>query len=190
MIDYFSVVQQPRRPWLDPTELKQKYQELTLTGHPDRQRSKEPASDFAIINEAYRVLSDPKLRLQHLLNLEGRDPDANQALPQELVQLFGEIGTFLQDIDRLLEKLRTRNNALSKSLLQSDILKAQQRATEVSDQLEKLYANASDELRRLDALWDKQRERIVEDLKTLYHRFAYLGRWIDQIRERQFQLSV
>ena len=190
MIDYFAALQQPRRAWLDPEELKQKYQELTLTSHPDRQRSKEIGPDFAIINEAYRVLSDPKLRLQHLLNLEGHDPSASQSLPQELVQLFSEIGTFVQDTDGLLERLKSANSALSKSLLQSDILKAQLRAAEVSDQLEELYANALDELRRLDALWDKEREQIVYDLKRLYHRFAYLGHWMDQIQERQFQLSV
>jgi curved DNA-binding protein CbpA len=190
MIDYFAALQQLRCAWLDPEELKQKYQELTLTTHPDRQRSQGPAMDFAVVNEAYRILSDPKSRLQHLLSLEGHNPSAEQAIPEELLQSFGKIGTFVQEIDRLLEKLRSADSALAKSLLRSDILNAQQRASELSDQLENLYSNALDELKRLDALWDERPGELIEDFAKLYHRFAYLGRWMDQIRERQFRLSA
>ena len=190
MTDYFAVLEQPRRAWLYPEELKQKYQELTLAAHPDRQRSQEPVFDFAVVNEAYRILSDPKSRLQHLLSLEGHDPSAKQAIPQELVEVFGEIGSFVQEADGLLEKIRGANSALAKSLLRSDILNAQQRAAELSGQLQKLYADALDELKRLDALWDERPGKLIEDFAKLYHRFAYLGRWMDQIRERQFQLSA
>jgi len=189
MIDYFAALQQPRRAWLDPEELKQKYQELTLAAHPDRGPT-GPSLDFAEINEAYRVLSDPKRRLQHLLSLEGHDPSAKQSIPEELLQTFGKIGTFVQEIDRSLEKLRSADSALAKSLLRSDILNAQQRAGELSDQLQKLYTNALDELKRLDALWDDRPGELIEDFAKLYHRFAYLGRWMDQVRERQFQLSI
>jgi curved DNA-binding protein CbpA len=190
MTDYFAALQQPRRGWLDPEELKQKYQELTLAAHPDRQRSQEPAFDFAVVNEAYRILSDPKSRLQHLLSLEGHDPSAKQTIPQELVEVFGEIGTFVQEADGRLEKVRSANTALAKSLLRSDILNAQQRAGELSDQLQNLYTNALDELKRLDASRDERPRELIQDFTKLYHRFAYLGRWRDQIRERQFQLSI
>jgi curved DNA-binding protein CbpA len=189
MTDYFAVLQQPRRAWLDPEELQQKYQELTLAAHPDRGPT-EPSLDFAEINEAYRVLSNPKQRLQHLLSLEGHDPSAKRALPEELLKIFGKIGTFVQEIDRLLEKIGSANTALAKSLLRSEILNAQQRASELSHQLQKLYADALDELKRLDALWDERPRKLIEDFAKLYHRFAYLGRWMDQIRERQFQLSI
>jgi curved DNA-binding protein CbpA len=189
MIDYFALLQQPRRPWLDAEQLKQKHQQLTLTAHPDRQGSNEPALDFAVVNEAYRVLSDPKLRLQHLLSLEGHDPGA-QVTPYELTELFAKTGTFVQDIDPLLEKLRATNSALSKSLLRPEVLEAQKRAGDILDQLQKLYTNALDELKRLDASRHEQAGELIEDLTKLYRRFAYLGRWMDQVRERQFQLSI
>jgi curved DNA-binding protein CbpA len=190
MTDYFTALQQPRRPWLDLEELKQKYQELTLKEHPDRRRDQAPGLDFAIINEAYCTLTDPKSRLHHLLSLEGHDRLGNQSVPEELVQLFGQIGAFIQNIDGLLEKFRTSQTSLSKSLLQPDILKAQQRATELSDELKKLYSKALDELKRVDAVSGERPREVIEDLKKLYYRFAYLGRWRDQVRERQFQLSV
>jgi hypothetical protein len=37
MTDYFALLQQPRQPWLEPEQLKQKYQQLTLASHrPDK----------------------------------------------------------------------------------------------------------------------------------------------------------
>src|SRR5437588_12934743 len=98
MIDYFALLQQPRRPWLDPEQLKQKHQQLTLATHPDRPSANKPLRDFAAINEAYRVLNDPKLRLQHFLNLEGHRPAGDQSIPRELADFFAKIGTLVQHI--------------------------------------------------------------------------------------------
>jgi curved DNA-binding protein CbpA len=190
MIDYFALLQQPRRPWLDPERLKQKHQQLTLAAHPDRPGSNKPALDFAAINEAYRVLSDPKLRLQHLLSLEDRNPVAGGIMPHELTELFTETGTLIQQSNRLLEKLRNTTSALSKSLLRSDVLRAQKRTSELVEQLQNLYDNATRELQRLDAMWNDGPQELSDDLTKLYYRFAYLGRWIEQLREAQFQLSV
>ena len=191
MIDYFAALQQPRRPWLDPAELKKQHQELTLSEHPDRHQGKVCPSAFATVNDAYRVLSDPKLRLQHLLNLEGHSPRPNQSVPTELMQLFAPIGSLIQDTDRLLESIRTKNSALGKSLLQPDLLNLQQRASNLFEQLQTLYAKALDELRQVDVLWqDAACESIIAKLQKLHQHFAYLGRWMDQIRERQFQLSI
>jgi curved DNA-binding protein CbpA len=190
MIDYFALLQQPRRPWLDPEQLKQKHQQLTLAAHPDREGSNRPALNFAAINEAYRVLSDPKLRLQHLLSLEDRAPVAGRVMPHELTELFTETGTLIQESNRLLEKLRNTTSALSKSLLRSDVLKAQKRTSELVEQLQNLYENAMGDLQKLDAMWNDGPQELSDDLTKLYYRFAYLGRWIEQLREAQFQLSV
>jgi curved DNA-binding protein CbpA len=189
-IDYFVLLQAPRRPWLDPDELKQKHQQLTLAAHPDRPNSDRVVMDFAAINEAYRVLSDPKQRLQHFLRLEGHDSQATQSLPDELLELFGKIGSLVQEIDSLLEKVRTTDSALGKSLLQPNILKARERAGELVDELERLYENALEYLRKLDKSWEERPLDVLDELKSLLNRFAYLGRWIEQLHERQFQLSV
>ena len=189
MIDYFALLQQPRRPWLDPEQLKQKHQQLTLAAHPDRQGSNRPALNFAAINEAYRVLSDPKLRLQHLLSLEDRTSVATQPIPPELTELFTETAALIQETNRLLEKLNNTTSTLSKSLLRSDVLKAQKRTSELVEQLQDLYENAVLDLQKLDAVWNERPQEIAKDLANLYDRLAYLGRWIDQLHEQQFQLS-
>ena len=67
MTDYFALFGEARRPWLDPAELKEKYFAFSRTAAPS-----------AELNEAFRVLSDPKLRLQHLLTLEGVELNAGR----------------------------------------------------------------------------------------------------------------
>ena len=96
MTDSFALLQQPRQPWLYPDLLKQRYQERTLTDHPDVRGADAPSVDFAVINEAYRTLTDPKLRLQHLLRLEGQEPDNSAPIPADLLDLFSRIGNFVQ----------------------------------------------------------------------------------------------
>jgi curved DNA-binding protein CbpA len=192
MIDYFALLQQPRKPWLDPEELKQRYQQLILASHPDRpgDRHTEAAPTFAAVNEAYRVLINPKLRLQHLLSLEGHGPIADESAPVDLMEFFAETGTLVQEIDRLLEKLRATKNALSASLLRSDILDKQKRAQDLLDKLKQLHNDALRELRILDKAWLNEPQLVVNQLNELYRRFAYLTRWIDQLDERRFQLSI
>ena len=191
MIDHFALLQQPRRPWLDAEELKQKYHQLAAEAHPDRQSvdSKNPNADFARLNESYRVLLDPKLRLHHLLSSEGISL-ADEALPDELGNLFVQTGTFIHEIDRLLKETREANSALRKSLLQSEILEKQRRAKGLLDKLNTLYQGALQELQMLDRAWLNDRQGITPALRDLYRRLAYLARWIAQIEERQFQLSI
>ena len=74
--DYFTLLGEPRRPWLDPDSLKQKFLTLSATVHPDKVHSvteteKNTASKkFAELNTAYHCLAHPKSRLLHLLELE------------------------------------------------------------------------------------------------------------------------
>jgi curved DNA-binding protein CbpA len=190
VIDYFALLEQPRRPWLDLEQLKAKHQQLTLAAHPDRPDSDRVAIDFAAINQAYRVLSDPKQRLQHLLRLEDRDASGTQSVPDELLGLFGRIGTFIQEIDSLLGKLKTTNSALTKSLLRSEVISAGKRAEEFLEEVENLYQKALEDLRESDKAWETHPVEVLDELKGLLNRFAYLGRWIEQLREGQFQLSM
>ena len=185
MIDYFALLQQPRRPWLDPETLKEKYHQLTKAGHPDRP-SASPDSDFANVNEAYRVLSDPKLRLQHLLAL-GNVPANAGAVPPTLADVFLETGTLIQEIDRLLA--RSTTNALSKALIKPEITSKQELAADLLQKLQAMHAAAVNELRVMDKDWDSI-DSVAPQLAELSSRFAYLTRWIAQLEERKFQLSI
>src|SRR2546425_7660971 len=105
MTDFFALLDQPRQPWLDPGELKQKYHQLTRAAHPDV-RSSESSVEFESINQAYRVLLNPRQRIHHLLVLEGSPPTTDKhAVPAGVEELFLKTGTLAQDSKQALEQL-------------------------------------------------------------------------------------
>jgi curved DNA-binding protein CbpA len=201
MTDYFAVLGQPRRPWLDPEELKQAHQQHAFRGHPDRQRTEtsagsdlaprgnEHAPTLAEVNEAYRVLSNPRLRLQHLLSLFGDDATSQtSAVSAELTDIFMHTAALLSDIDRLLQKKEQTTSALSLSLLKPEIGDLQQRVDAQLQQLQERHELAVGDLRRIDHSWVNE-QGIASGLRTLAQRFGFLDRWIAQLREKQFLLS-
>jgi curved DNA-binding protein CbpA len=181
MTDHFALLDQPRRPWLDPAALKEVFHRKTLEQHPDLKEDAE--GDFAKLNEAYQILQDPKRRLHHLLSLENRAPSPNQPPPRELEELFLEIGLLNQTTTQLLGKMRGASNPLSKSLLKADVVTAQQDVARLRDKVRKLHDAAEERSRQIDP---KQ----IDEIVLLYLRFAYLGRWSAQLDELAFQVSL
>src|SRR5215472_9636832 len=76
MVDYFALLDEPRRPWLDAEPLKEKFLALSATVHPDRvhnlsETERAAAQErYTELNAAYQCLREPKERLHHLLELE------------------------------------------------------------------------------------------------------------------------
>lgn len=185
VIDFFALFGEERRPWLDPEALKRKYQELTLALHPDTRADSGAKDDFANITEAHRVLTDPKLRLKHLLFLEGELPGQGEIIPPDLFDLFSRVSQFIQKADEFLARQRAAQNSLAKSLLQSEMLTIQRDGQAVSGELQELY-DRSVKATQSTNNWKSE----MEDLKRLYLRFAYLSRWIEQVGERNFSLAT
>jgi curved DNA-binding protein CbpA len=186
MIDYFALLDQPRVPWLDPDQLKDAYHRKTLQAHPDTQSSRSDETDagFANLNEAYRVLQDPKRRLHHLLSLQGRAPSsADQTVPKELHDLFPAVGALTQRANLLLEKIRGTSNALSRSLLKPQILELQNETKELREKIQNLSDTSLAQLRQINA-------EQIKGLTNLYFAFAYLTRWASQLDEITSQLSL
>jgi DnaJ-domain-containing protein 1 len=190
MTDFFALLEQPRQPWLDPAALKQKYHQLTRAAHPDVP-SCESSTEFASINEAYRTLLDPKLRIHHLLALEAAKPsERNCVVPEELQELFLKIGSLTQNSQRLLEQFGNTKSELSRSLLKADLLDLQRQAQECLEQSRASHENCVAELHQLNTLWNTNEQQAIIGLNVLHDRIAYLSRWIAQLEEMQFQLSL
>ena len=181
MTDYFALLEQPRVPWLDPATLKEIFHRKTLEQHPDSAQGAE--AGFTELNEAYQVLQDPKRRLHHLLSLENRVPSPNQTVPPDLEELFLQIGATNQNATPLLEKARNASNPLTKSLLKSDMVAAQNKVAALRDQVRELVGAAETRLRQTSA-------EQIDEISVLYQRFAYLSRWSAQLDELAFQLSL
>ncbi len=73
--DHFTLLGVERKFDLDPTELRQRYLQVSRGVHPDFHGTGERATASVLLsaqlNEAYRVLADPVLRAEYLLELAG-----------------------------------------------------------------------------------------------------------------------
>ena len=69
MTEYFALLEEPRRPWIEPDPLKAKFLALSAKTHPDRvhtasEAEKEAASArYAELNAAWQCLGDTRQRL-------------------------------------------------------------------------------------------------------------------------------
>lgn len=194
MIDYFALLDQPRRPWLDPDELKETYHRKTLQAHPDAQANHagtDATATFTSLNEAYQVLQDPKRRLHHLLSLEEAAPSAtDQTVPKQLDDLFPRVGALAQRGRLLLRKVGATSNALSRSLLKPQLMELQKEANNLREEIQQLSDKSLEQLRQINAAWANDPAEQIENLSNLYFVFAYLGRWSAQLDEITFQLSL
>jgi hypothetical protein len=190
MTDFFALLEQPRQPWLDPNALKQKFHQLTRVMHPDLWPS-EPHAAFENINEAYRVLLDPKLRIQHLLLLENNTPfTTGRAVPRDLQELFLKIGALSQQSQRMFAQISSATGTLARSLVMRDLLPLRVETAALLQQLSHSYENCLVELPPLNQIWETNRPEAVVRLQLLSERIAYLSRWLAQLQETQFQLSL
>ena len=195
MTDYFALLDQPRRPWLDPDELKQSFHTKSLSAHPDTQQNDAAShaggnAAFTKLNEAYQVLQDPKRRIHHLLTLEGRASTNRQtSVPREIEQLFPAVAGVTQQAEALVQKSEAATTPLSRSLLKPQILKLQEAIRETTQRLSELHDAGSAELRRLSAS-DVLEEDDWTKLQALYLWFSYLTRWIAELQEKQSRIEA
>lgn len=201
MTDYFALLEEPRRPWLDADALKQKFLLLSSAVHPDRVHNaaaveKQTAQEqYTELNAAYNCLREPKERLRHLLELErGAKPQEMQRTPPDLMNLFVEVSRLCREADTFLAE---------RAEVSSPLLKVRlfERAQQWSDKLSALQQTLSlrrealaAELKMIDARWESRageadRNANLARLEELYRLFSYFGRWSGQIQERVVQLS-
>jgi DnaJ-domain-containing protein 1 len=200
MTDYFVLLNQPRRPWLEPDTLKSKFLALAAKAHPDKQRTGSEAErlaanrHYAELNVGYHCLAEPKSRLLHLLELEqGAKPRDIEQIPDALADLFAEVAMTCRNADNFLND---KNQATS-PLLQVQQFEQSQEWVERLRGLQTKLAGPNkklvDALKSLDASWMSgtgDRTALLNRLEELYRLFGYFNRWNSQIQERIVQLSL
>lgn len=219
MPDYFSLLNEPRRPWLDADVLKQTFLTLSASAHPDKIHSASDAAKadatkkFTELNAAFNCLAEPKSRLLHLLELEsGAKPADIQQIPAALADLFAGIATTCRHADAFLAE----KSSVTSPLLQVQLFERGQDWVEKLNALQQtlnaLREQAMTDLKSLDTAWmeanqnqaadsfapvggegrdegARQHEALLSKLEELYRLFGYFNRWQNQIRERVVQLS-
>ncbi len=206
MADYFALLDEPRRPWLDPEVLKAKFHALAASVHPDRvhgaaQPEKQAANQrYAELNAAYQCLSEPKERLHHLLELERGDRVEDvQNISTGTMDSFMEISELCREADAFLAE---------KESVTSPLLKVQlfERGMVLADRLKLLVQrlNGRQEalivrMRNLNMAWEtappvgsSTRLHVLpcSRLEHIYRDLSYLKRWTQQLQERLVELAL
>jgi DnaJ-domain-containing protein 1 len=197
MTDYFALLDEPRRPWIDPGLLKEKFLALSSQVHPDRvhQSSATERNDaserYAGLNQAYNRLREPKECLRHLLELElGKKPEDIQNIPPDLMDSAFEVSRACKDADALLaEKAKAASAILKVRFFERgqecvDKLSALRR--KINEQRDALLA----ELKEMNPGWETEKMRSLKRLEEIYRLLGYSARWTEQIQERIVQLSL
>ena len=206
MADYFALLDEPRRPWLDPELLRAKFHALTATVHPDRvhcatEPEKQAANQrYAELNAAYECLREPKERLHHLLELERSNKVEDvQRISPGTIDLFVGVSELCRETDAFLaEKARVTSPLLKVQLFEREMT--------LTDRLNLLlqHLNARREalilqIRNLDMAWEtappvgsSTRLHVLpcSRLEHIYRDFSYLKRWTQQLQERLVQLTL
>jgi DnaJ-domain-containing protein 1 len=205
MTDAFALLSEPRRPWLDPEALKQKFLPLSAGSHPDRihsaseEEKQRATARYAELNAAHKTLREPRDRLLHLLELEsGAKPKDVQRIPPGTMDLFVEVGQLCRDVDSFIAQRATAT---------SPLLKVQmfERGMEWTDKLQALqqHINAkrdelAAELQQMNGVWEsappagspnRAAALPLERLEQIYRVFSYIARWTEQVQERVVQLA-
>ena len=190
MIDFFALFAQPRQPWLEADVLKQKHHELTRRAHPDLHGSAS-SEKFGEINEAYRILSDPKQRLEHLMALEKAPiPPRDQTLAGDLQEYFLRIATLRQQVQRLFAEMGEISSAIKLSLVKNELLQLQKQTHQLLEELNHSYDSCISQLRELNEVWKQSRTEAMPSLHAMRDRMSYLSRWLDQLKETELQLKL
>ena len=198
-LDCFALLNEQRRPWLDPESLKQKFFGLSAQFHPDRvhnasETEKAAAQErYTSLNAAYNRLRDLKQRLLHLLELErGHKPSEVQNIPAGLIPLFSEVNRTCRRAAAVLQEMRQAG---------SPLLKVQmfERGQECSEQLLSLQAKLNveqaklmSEIREIDSEWNENEnhEPQLRRLEEIYRLLSYFGRWSAQLQEQIAQFAT
>jgi|KBSSwiStaDraftv2_1062776.scaffolds.fasta_scaffold241906_2 curved DNA-binding protein CbpA len=199
MNDCFALLNEPRRPWLDPEALKNKFLSLSSTFHPDRVHNashldKNTAQQrYSEINTAYNRLRDPKERLLHFLELElGHRPTDTQRITPELADFFNQMHSLCSEADALLREKQMVSSPMLKVAIFERGQATTEKLFELQHRINSNYENVMAEIKVIDAEWEQtsDRDSILTKLQTLYRLLSYFTRWSGQIQERIVQLSL
>jgi curved DNA-binding protein CbpA len=179
--DFFAILGEPRRPWLDPDALKEKYHALTARHHPDVAGA---SGDFAEINRAYQTLADPVARLRHLLELESAIPA--QQVPAEIAAFFAPVAETRQAVDAFFKKHAGAASPLAKALLSAGQYETQERVEEMIARLQEKHEALLTQVEETDAAWRDS----LPQLANLWQSLTYTTKWLALLRESLFRLAA
>ena len=191
-MDYFALLDEPRKPWLDTEVLKEKFLARSIQCHPDKftdPGEKETAQKkFTELNAAHENLREPRNRLAHLLTLErGEKPAEVHDILPETADLFIEVGALLKPVDEFLADQEQQTSPLLKAQAMPKALEHFEKVNALQKEITAQLESLDRDLQSLNGPWETQKP--LDLIETIYHKISYLTRWRDQLQDRAFRLT-
>lgn len=196
MTDYFALLEETRRPWLEADSLKARFHKLSAEVHPDRVHQATAAikltanQRYTEINAGYNCLREPRSRIRHLLELElGGKPSDLTNVPDDLLDLFFSVGKAFREVDAFLaEKAKATSPLLQVQFFeqgQGHVEKLGVLREKISPRRAALLA----ELQALDTVWETAAPKPTDRLLGIWRLLSFYDRWLAQLQERVAQIS-
>jgi molecular chaperone HscB len=176
--DYFAMFEIPRKLWIEMGALEKKFLQLSWKLHPDnyvnasaeeREISLKRSSE---LNDAYRTLREPVVRVEYLLAIEGArvEGKSKQQAPPELLEEVFELN---ESLDELREARAASGDTTTLKLrLEAEQKNFQSKLEEVDGELQftaKEWDSAADA-----GADETKRKSIMAKLNELLNRRSYI----------------
>jgi hypothetical protein len=184
MIDYFALLDLERRPFIADESLKNAY--LRKSEMVRAQTNELEA--LSSVNIAFRTLSNPATRTQHLLNLEFGDARGGRLAP-DIGAIFGTVAEAVQMADRELGSLSAQSSALLRALAYQKIDGVRNKLAEVESELSKRESALLLELRQVDEIWHVDPTQCRDRLAQIALRLTFVQKWWSEVHERQIRFE-
>ncbi|HEY6267270.1 MAG TPA: Fe-S protein assembly co-chaperone HscB [Candidatus Acidoferrum sp.] len=184
-VDYFAIFGLPRKLWIEMSALEQKFLQMSWKLHPDNfVNAPEPERELSLkrsseLNDAYRTLRDPVVRVEYLLEIEGarKEGQHKQQAPPELLEEVFELN---ESLDELREaKASGGDLGTLKSRLEAAEKNFQEKLGELDTQLQSAALEWDAALQGEAAT----RKQIKERLNELLNRRSYIRNLVTNVQK-------
>ena len=182
MTDYFSLFNLPRRPLIDSGKLNDAFARRSAENQAMQR------GEALVLNEAFRVLSDPVSRLDHLLGLESMDL-RNRAISSEVELWFGKVAEILHRFDEIHYQFTQESIHLLRAAKFQLLQESLGVVEEFSAGLESLRESLNQELSEIDEGWPDNRPEALPRLGQLALDLKFAEKWINELKERKLRFD-
>ena len=185
--DYFAMFEIPRKLWIEMGALEKKFLQLSWKLHPDNYVNASPEErEISLkrsseLNDAYRTLREPVVRVEYLLAIEGArvEGKSKQQAPPELLEEVFELN---ESLDELREaKAASGDTSVLKQRLEAEQKNFQSNLEEVDGELQ---ATAKEWDSAADVGADEtKRKGIMAKLNELLNRRSYIRNLVVNVQK-------
>jgi hypothetical protein len=184
MMDYFALLDIGRRPAISEESLKNAYFRKTESLRLDQAGGEALSS----LNMAFRTLSNPATRIQHLLKLQfGTTRGAG--IGSDLGELFGSVVEALEKADQEFGSLSAESSALIRALAFRTMDGLRERLIQTEDELSQRERRLLSELGQFDEIWPESPAQCRESLARIAVDLTFVQKWLSEVRERKIRLE-